>query len=295
MKKVFAFLFVLLFAVSFLSFSASAKEDQQEGLVVVSLVASRTDYSNEDFILHFTNDNTGEKIEIPVNGLHDNEIKASLYPEGEYTFTKCTLEKRKNIEFDIVNPEKKLVIDHDEITFYTTRIANDSKAAGTEEGERVKTDIKFNKIATIILVVLVPVILIWIILALIGRKVVVVNAIAQLVKHLMFCSFGFSIGLLLVQYFDEEILRYGVILFCTVFPFGFCLVSMLAGGVFLAMPFDNEAAEFRSQEQTNFLAGAGIVLIVFLSILAGILGIICCPIVIIRDIIIIVKSARYGI
>lgn len=80
MKKVFAFLFVLLFAVSFLSFSASAKEDQQEGLVVVSLVASRTDYSNEDFILHFTNDNTGEKIEIPVNGLHDNEIKASLYP-----------------------------------------------------------------------------------------------------------------------------------------------------------------------------------------------------------------------
>lgn len=294
-RKIFTLILTIFVLITSFCTTASA----ETYTVTVKIVASFSDMNGENFVAYFKHIETGEEVKLTLTSLGQNEFASDRFTEGEYSLEKCVLERNETVEYEVVSSPQNLIISHSTYTSYTFRIAETSNSRGTGEWKPLEVQISLERYAVVIALLAIPLLIIVgvIILSILGRRNYFIKTIAQLSRHLLFASIGYVVGVFVAPSFDvPQIIP---VLFCTCFPFGAMFILMLAGFYCSALTDEdirasNEAREFRSGDTVSALATTSFIALFFLAILCGIIGVIMCPIVLIKDIVTIIKSRKYN-
>ena len=311
LKKFLGILLAILFAVSVLALPAAAAEAEYEDELNIDLVATFSQHPKEDFYAYFRNVDTDEVIRFTLRGNLPNRFPVLAEFTGTYKLEKCVLAKNPRYEYGFEGKVDDLTLRPGEIyTLYVFRLAetptvhtdpveySEYTAYHLAEGVHVEEDAqvrkKANKAVLIIGLVTLVYPLVWIIIAIQGRRNFYKRVVAQLMKHLFIAFWSFVLGIVFSGALSNFINPFITIVFCTCFPFGVIGVLARLGG-YIEAPSPEEirdmqfARSCRTYDENSMCDSISVTLWVLLLLVCGLIGIVALPVILIKDVCTVIK------
>ncbi len=306
MKKISTLLItVLVMAFALPLFSVAATASQvEEPMLEMNIISYMSEFPDEDFAVYFRNVETGELIRFLLNGNEVFEDLVSNYQPGTYVLEKCAWAENEDYVFEIDSTPKDLVITETESTRYVFRICKTGTYTGSDPNFRTPTYEKEMKIErtvnTILVLSTIPFlvyIIIWIIIAIQGRRNIHKRMVSRLLKHIFFAVMGLIFGMAFAG--GIALPPIITILYCLCAPFGFVSVALFTGS-FIEPPTEQDmrdasiAREFRSADENATRDTISIFLWIIVAIFCGLIGLVALPVVIVKDIKAIIETKKFN-